>query len=220
VSVIAPWLALAVDWDESEMWDSLPQYGIEESTMGERLAWVCLICEAKKKGRGGKVSIRKSVFQKAHRLTGRAVDGMLIRAQKCGAIEVDGDFVTLYNWRSYQHKTAGVKQSDSPEIPDTPQNGPTKDTSPRTHHTSPTTSGTGRTFVKPTLVEVQAYCTERGKGVDAQKWFDHYESNGWKVGRNPMRDWKAAVRKWEGNDYGFSGKQTRHNVGPGQRYSG
>lgn len=52
-------------------------------------------------------------------------------------------------------------------------------------------------FTKPTLEEVQAYCYERGKGVDAQKWYDYYSANGWKVGKNPMKDWKAAVRTWE-----------------------
>ena len=54
-----------------------------------------------------------------------------------------------------------------------------------------------RRFTKPTLEEVQAYCAERGKGVDAQKWYDYYSANGWKVGKNPMKDWKAAVRTWE-----------------------
>lgn len=52
-------------------------------------------------------------------------------------------------------------------------------------------------FVKPTLEEVQAYCRERNKGVDAEKWYNHYSAIGWKVGKNPMKDWKAAVRTWE-----------------------
>lgn len=52
-------------------------------------------------------------------------------------------------------------------------------------------------FTKPTLEEVQAYCRERNNTVDAQRWFDYYSSNGWKVGKNPMKDWKAAVRTWE-----------------------
>ena len=52
-------------------------------------------------------------------------------------------------------------------------------------------------FTKPTLEEVQAYCQERNKGVDAQKWYDHYSANGWKVGRSKMVDWKAAIRTWE-----------------------
>ena len=59
-------------------------------------------------------------------------------------------------------------------------------------------------FAKPTLEAVQAYCLERGKGVDPQKWYDYYSANGWKVGKNPMKDWKAAVRTWErsGNNGG------------------
>lgn len=50
---------------------------------------------------------------------------------------------------------------------------------------------------RPTLEEVTAYCHERRNSVDPQAWLDHYTSNGWKVGRNPMKDWRAAVRTWE-----------------------
>ena len=57
-------------------------------------------------------------------------------------------------------------------------------------------------FIKPSLEEVQAYCNERQNNVDAQRFIDYYESNGWKVGKNPMKDWKAAVRTWEKNGYG------------------
>lgn len=59
-----------------------------------------------------------------------------------------------------------------------------------------------RTFVRPVLEDVIAYCLGRENVVDPRKWFDYYESNGWRVGRNPMKDWKAAVRTWEKN--GFS----------------
>ena len=52
-------------------------------------------------------------------------------------------------------------------------------------------------FVPPTLEDVKAYCQERNNGVDPNKWYDHYLAVGWKVGKNPMKDWKAAVRKWE-----------------------
>ena len=55
-------------------------------------------------------------------------------------------------------------------------------------------------FAKPTLEEVQAYCQERNNNVDAQKWYDYYSANGWKVGKNPMKDWKAAIRTWERGD--------------------
>lgn len=54
-------------------------------------------------------------------------------------------------------------------------------------------------FKPPTLEEVIAYCEERQNNVDAGRWFDFYVSKGWMVGRNKMKDWKAAVRTWEKN---------------------
>lgn len=52
-------------------------------------------------------------------------------------------------------------------------------------------------FIRPTLEEVASYCEERKNNVDPQRFIDYYTANGWKVGRNPMKDWKAAVRTWE-----------------------
>ena len=54
-----------------------------------------------------------------------------------------------------------------------------------------------RIMTRPTIEEVSTYCRERKNNVDPQAFIDHYTSNGWKVGRNPMKDWKAAVRTWE-----------------------
>ena len=56
-------------------------------------------------------------------------------------------------------------------------------------------------FEKPTLSEIEQYCTERNNNVNAEHFFDYYESNGWKVGKNSMKDWKAAVRTWERSEY-------------------
>ena len=56
-------------------------------------------------------------------------------------------------------------------------------------------------FVKPKVEEIEAYCKERNNSVDAQQFFDYYESKGWKVGKTPMKDWKSAVRTWERNDF-------------------
>lgn len=52
-------------------------------------------------------------------------------------------------------------------------------------------------FTPPSVEEVKAYCLERKNGLDAQSFVDFYESKGWKVGKEPMKDWKAAVRTWE-----------------------
>lgn len=56
-------------------------------------------------------------------------------------------------------------------------------------------------FVPPTLEEVKAYCKERNNTVDAEHFINYYTSNGWQVGRNKMKDWKAAIRTWEKNGY-------------------
>lgn len=55
-------------------------------------------------------------------------------------------------------------------------------------------------FKKPTLEEIIAYCNERNNNVDPQRFYDFYESKGWRVGNQPMKDWKACVRTWEGRD--------------------
>lgn len=62
-------------------------------------------------------------------------------------------------------------------------------------------------FAPPKLEQVRAYCLERNNNVDPEKWIDYYTGNGWKVGRNPMKDWQAVIRTWEKND---SGQDRRH----------
>ena len=56
-------------------------------------------------------------------------------------------------------------------------------------------------FEKPTLSQIEQYCIERNNTVNAEQFFDYYESNGWKVGKNSMKDWKAAVRTRERSEY-------------------
>lgn len=62
--------------------------------------------------------------------------------------------------------------------------------------------GRASRFTPPTTEEVRAYCQEKGYRIDPERFMARYESNGWKVGRNPMKDWKAAVRYWASNEYG------------------
>ena len=62
-------------------------------------------------------------------------------------------------------------------------------------------------FTKPSIEELEAYIAEKNLNVDAEKFMDYYESNGWRVGRNPMKDWKATVRRWNSTQ-----KQSTHNV--------
>ena len=53
-------------------------------------------------------------------------------------------------------------------------------------------------FIPPTVDEVATYCFERNNGIDAEKFVSFYEAKGWYIGKNKMKDWKAAVRTWEG----------------------
>lgn len=56
---------------------------------------------------------------------------------------------------------------------------------------------TKRNFEKPTIEEIQEYCNERNNGINANAFYDFYESKNWYVGKNKMKDWKACVRTWE-----------------------
>mgnify|MGYP000725150182 FL=1 len=76
---------------------------------------------------------------------------------------------------------------------------------------TPLPGGTkAKRFIPPTVDEVAAYCQERGNSLDPDAFVDFYASKGWMVGKNPMKDWKAAVRTWERSEgRGTSGAGNR-----------
>lgn len=55
-------------------------------------------------------------------------------------------------------------------------------------------------FAPPSFQEVSEYCKERKNTIDPQQWLDFYTSKGWMIGKNKMKDWRAAVRTWEKRD--------------------
>ena len=60
---------------------------------------------------------------------------------------------------------------------------------------------TNSRFTPPTREEAAAYVKEQGlTRVDLDKFFDYYQSNGWKVGKNSMKDWRATLRNWNRNE--------------------
>lgn len=52
-------------------------------------------------------------------------------------------------------------------------------------------------FIKPTLEEIKTYCIERNNNINAETFFNFYQSKDWMIGKNKMKDWKACVRTWE-----------------------
>ena len=95
-------------------------------------------------------------------------------------------------WRDWKNR----KALESNTTPTLPQHTANADIENREREKSKS-KNIGDKHHHPTLEEVKEYCTERGNKVDPERWFDYYTSNGWKVGKNPMKDWKAAVRTWE-----------------------
>jgi hypothetical protein len=88
--------------------------------------------------------------------------------------------------REYLDRQGGVKPSKSrpPSRPQSPPKSPGK------------TDNKGARFVRPSTQEVEIYCSENNFDIDAQGFIDYYESNGWKVGKNSMKDWRACIRTW------------------------
>lgn len=69
-----------------------------------------------------------------------------------------------------------------------------------------------KAFSPPTIEEVTSYTNERGTGIDPNRFFDFYQSKGWRVGAQPMKDWRAAVRTWERRDSGGFGNKNDSDV--------
>ena len=103
-----------------------------------------------------------------------------------------------YFAKQTQAKVSKSKQNKPYTYTDT---NPDPETDPDTDTDTAPRKST-RAFTRPTLAQVTDYITENGYHIDAQRFVDYYDSNGWKVGKNPMKDWKAAVRTWARNSYG------------------
>lgn len=69
-------------------------------------------------------------------------------------------------------------------------------------------------FKKPTLEELKAYIAENSYTFSAEAFMDYYESNGWKVGRNPMKSWQATCRTWQRHELPSGGQGSTGTVPP------
>lgn len=69
-------------------------------------------------------------------------------------------------------------------------------------------------FTPPTVEEVAQYINEQGLHIDAETFIDYYNSNGWKVGRTPMKDYKATLRNWERRRQENEGVKTKTKTNP------
>ena len=94
--------------------------------------------------------------------------------------------ITKTEWFSEEPKKAKEKEKEKEKEKKKENDSDMADKPPTRHSFSP-----------PSVDDVREYCREKGYNVDPERFVDYYTSNGWKVGRNPMKDWKAALRSWE-----------------------
>jgi len=113
-----------------------------------------------------------------------------------------GTIIEVVKWDEYQQANQLTNQQLTSDQPATNQQLTTNKNGKNGKNekniiNTPLNPPKGKRFVKPSLEQVSEYCRKRNNSVNPEAFIDFYESNGWKVGKNSMKDWKAAVRTWE-----------------------
>lgn len=107
--------------------------------------------------------------------------------------------ITVINYAKYQDCfTDDVKQNVNQDVKQDVKPPVNQDVHNRTRITKKQRNNS--VFSPPTVDEVQAYITEKGYTVDAERFVDYYTANGWKVGRSKMVDWRRTVNNWQRNE--------------------
>lgn len=204
--------------------------------------WAYLITYVDDFGRGSAEPdiLKGFVFPRRKAVTEATIKAALSDLANMGLIhlyEVDGDsYLCLRNWEEHQNRRAtSSKFPEPPEIDDCMQmqadasrckqvqaDAPVTrysllDTRNSNNDTRESEKRAAR-FTPPTVDEVAAYAEEKGyTGFSADRFMAYYESNGWKVGRNAMKDWRAAVRNWASRD--SEKQENAAKLNPAQGYA-
>ena len=111
--------------------------------------------------------------------------------------------ITLTNWASYQDKE--IQQQANQQANQQTNNKPATNDQQQTtiKQLNNETKKKGR-FAKPSFDDLEKYKQEKNLNLDPQAFLNHYDSNGWKVGKNPMKDWQATARNWATRQTGFN----------------
>ena len=169
------------------------------------------------------------VFSTAHK---RRFERMLeVRRRKAEAARRNGRKGGNPNFKKGQpnpyYQTTESVMKDNPNItqdaekitqdnPSIVEHSSVEDRRVKTKETPKGEKKTGSRFTPPTIEEVRAYAQEKGYRIDPEHFVDYYTSNGWKVGRNPMKDWRATVRTWASRDKAQSPVQGSQSLGVGE----
>ena len=108
--------------------------------------------------------------------------------------------ITICNYESYMLNGEGAGQTNGEQMASKGQaDGGQMATPKEEKKVINKESNSRKRFVKPSVEQIASYCKEKGYDVDAERFFNYYESKGWVVGKSPMKDWKSAVRTWVSN---------------------
>lgn len=134
----------------------------------------------------------------------------LSNMQKCNQITIKStnkySIITICKYEDYQSIESTAQQTNNKQITNEQQTNNKQSTTLEEGKESKESKEEKKENIKekkffpPTVDEVAAYCQERNNGVDPQRFCDFYQTKGWMVGKNRMKDWKAAVRTWERRD--------------------
>lgn len=198
---------------------------IDRLTWFEEVVFYRMIVTADDYGRldGRMIVLRNDLFPTKDTITKKAIEDAVNKLVSVGLlvpyVDAESNMPYLYFRRWDKHQTIRNKYSKYPPPPDDVVlqancnqlqancNQVSANCSDESESESESESNQNRgtraraRFTPPTEDEVKAYAEEMGyAGFNAEAFMAYYESNGWKVGRNPMKDWKATVRRWHAQD--------------------
>ena len=189
--------------------DSLDGLGWFEEVLFYRLI---VNCDDYGRFDGRTAVIKNRLFPLKENLTLKSVESAINKLATAGLVTLytsDGKpYLLLPTWNEHQNVRAKKSKYPDPEVicnhlqsiaSKCPRNPIQSESNPNTN-ASNAAAPTRPRFAKPSVEEVATYCREKGYGIDAQHFVDYYDSNGWKVGKNPMQDWRATVRSWARRD--------------------
>lgn len=190
---------------------------IDQLSWFEEVVFYRLIVNCDDYGRfdGRAAIIKNRLFPLKESLTTKAVSEAVKKLANAGMVvlyEFEGKpYLYLPTWND--HQTVRAKRSRFPEPDESAKSSASickqmnadvtviqsnPNPNPNPNHIRESTRASR--FTPPSVEEVAEYCRERENIVDAERFCDFYASKGWKVGKEPMKDWKAAVRTWEKRD--------------------
>jgi len=194
---------------------------IDQMSWLEECFWHRLIVNCDDYGRfDARPSVLKArLFPLKERITLKDIESVLTKLAGIGCVvlyECDGKpYLYLPTWEVHQTIRAKKSRYPAPDVAEQPHEiickqmqtveckcsrNPIQSESESESEKEDTRADKPRRFTRPTVEEIRAFCHERRSSVDAQRFFDFYEAKGWRVGNQPMKDWKAAVRTWESRD--------------------